>query len=401
MYIFNWFAVLSLGTAMLYFSLGMVVLLRGAKSLANWIFTFSAITMTIWGIGEGMGRAAVDPQLALFWFRYVVAIGSSFYGAFLVHFWLVLSGRKSKASVMAMAASFYVASTVLLVFRIWHPEWFIRGVAREYWGYSAEGTRWYIGYMGYIFTCSATVVIVAFRDARRAIESLKRQYQNIGIAILATIVVAFVTQILRPVIHLEIPEMTVASSLIFIGYMAYIVSRYGILTITGKMISEDIITTMEDMVIAVDKNFNISYINFSILRHLGYEEGELMYKPLNKILVGDFSDNTSESFIKNLPMSNREAVCMTKSGGRLAVSANASLLRGGLDDYIGFVFVLRDMSKLGELVRDLQQKTAELEESKIKLEKTVLELERFNGLVVDRELAMVELKKKLSRYETA
>jgi PAS domain S-box-containing protein len=385
MYLFNVFSLLSLLVAELYLILGILVLFRGFRNLANWLFFLTAMTMSIWGLGEGMLRAAVISETALIWGRYIAPLGSAFYGAFLVHFWLVFSGRKNKRSVGIMAMIFYFASFIFLLGRLFYSGWFIKGVIYHYWGYSVDGTSLYVVYMGYLLMCILTVICLSFRDAGRVVGSLKKQYKNIGFSITVTMMVALISQVLRPIIHLEIPEFTVASSIFFVSMVAYIVGKYGILTITGKVVAQNIVETMDDMVLAVDTLHNITYTNYSVINNLGFGEAELIGKPISSVVEGDL--------FKKIPVVNFESICVGKNGNKLKVLINASLLYGGPGEVVGYVLVLRDVSRMGELV-------SELEKSKTELERNVNELERFKKLVVDRELVMVEMKRKLEKYES-
>ena len=49
----------------------------------------------------------------------------------------------------------------------------------------------------------------------------------------------------------------------------------------------------------------------------------------------------------------------------------------------------------------MQERTAELEQSNAKLSETVNELEQFHDMVVDRELKMIELEKRIIELEAA
>ena len=75
----------------------------------------------------------------------------------------------------------------------------------------------------------------------------------------------------------------------------------------------------------------------------------------------------------------------------IPTSLNASALRDP-DGVIGAIGVLRDMRAYEEVVRDLEQSKTELQEK-------ILDLEKFEEVVVGRELKMIALEKELESLE--
>src|SRR5262249_30885470 len=76
------------------------------------------------------------------------------------------------------------------------------------------------------------------------------------------------------------------------------------------------------------------------------------------------------------------------SGEIIPTTLNASALRDPDGKVIGAIGILRDMRAYELVVRDLQQSKAELQEK-------ILDLEKFEEVVVGRELKMIALEKEL------
>ena len=76
------------------------------------------------------------------------------------------------------------------------------------------------------------------------------------------------------------------------------------------------------------------------------------------------------------------------SGEIIPTSLNASALRDSDGKVIGAIGILRDMRAYERVVRDLQESKAELQEK-------ILDLEKFEEVVVGRELKMIALEKEL------
>jgi hypothetical protein len=76
------------------------------------------------------------------------------------------------------------------------------------------------------------------------------------------------------------------------------------------------------------------------------------------------------------------------SGEVIPTTLNASALRDVEGKVIGAIGILRDMRAYEEVVRDLQESKAELQEK-------ILDLEKFEEVVVGRELKMIALEKEI------
>jgi hypothetical protein len=135
MYNFNFFSVLSLLIAQIYFDLGIYILAKNFKGLANKLFFLTALTMAIWGLGEGMERASVNATDAMFWAQYIVGFGSAFHSSLLLHFWLVFSGQTLKLKKRWFVYSIYLPGTIFFIVRTFFPSLILKGVKSEYWGF--------------------------------------------------------------------------------------------------------------------------------------------------------------------------------------------------------------------------------------------------------------------------
>ncbi len=80
------------------------------------------------------------------------------------------------------------------------------------------------------------------------------------------------------------------------------------------------------------------------------------------------------------------------TGEVIPTSLNASALRDPDGSVIGAIGVLRDMREYEAVMRDLEQSKTELQEK-------ILDLEKFEEVVVGRELKMIALEKELESLQ--
>lgn len=400
MYSFGIFSFLSLAIAELYFTLGVIILFKNYKNAANKLFFLMALTMAVWGLAEGMMRAAQNYGTAFFWAKYVLGFGATLHFAFLLHFWLAFSGQITTFKKRLPIAVIYIPSIIFLALRLF-TNTLLKGVVQQYWGFTIEGTQLYLLYMLYIAICTGLTVFLALKSSFALSGSAKKQARNIAFGVLFALVAGIFTQISRPIVHMQLPEMTVISTLIFIVIVAEAVSKEKMLTITAKVAAENILATMEDFIIVVNDQMKIVLINDSLLRNLGYSSPDLLEEPLSKILISEISSSSFDMSLPKFPLLDLQAELQEKTGEKIPVYINATVLKDEFLAPSGFVFVLRDWRKTNDLITNLQNKSNDLEQSEQSLEANNRELRHVNEMMVDRELKMIELKKKIQELEAA
>ncbi|MFA5360260.1 MAG: histidine kinase N-terminal 7TM domain-containing protein, partial [Patescibacteria group bacterium] len=376
MYSFNIFSIISIFGSSLYLLLGIFSLFKNPKRSENRLFFLMSFTFFIWGLGEGMGRASNDYQTAYFWAVYVMGFGATINPPVLLHFWTAFSenleGKKSKSKLPILI--FYIPSIIFTAIYLFYPKIFIEEIVRFYWGYSVIGSPLYIFYMFYVFVYISMAAFLIFRTAFKTSGNIKKQAQYIGGALFFSLFVGAITQISRPIFNFPIPEFSVATSIVFACAVTYAINKYGLMTISTRLVAENIISTIEDYVIAIDKEMKIVFINNSALRDLEYKKEELINRPISTILLTSISKFSYNQALKRFPLQNYPAEIVSKNDDKISVSANISILKEG-SGIIGFAFVLRDMRQTEELIKGLKQKTEELEVAKKELEQRNEEFE--------------------------
>ena len=370
--------------------------------------------MSMWGLGEGMHRAANSIETAYPWAVYIVGIGSSLHTIALFHFLLHFSGNLNKTKHKFLTLFIIYAPFIFFTLvRFINPGWMISELVHQYWGYTTVGTGLYKIFQYFIVGYTLCIAIMAFIKSYTSEKDIKRQYLYIAIGVFIPVLVGSITQVFRPFFTAPVPELTVISAVSFISIIAYAVKKYGLLAIDIKIVAENIINHVNEFIIAVDPGLNIVFVNSPVSSISEFTETELVKQPIQKIVSDKLFSSSFDEITKQLPLDNYKIDLILKNGGQNSLLANISSIKDGKNN-IGFVLVMRNMQNIEELIKHLEEKNIELEKTKklieannIELENTKklfeqknIELEKTNSFMVGREVKMTELKRENEKLKS-
>src|SRR5213592_427695 len=156
-----------------------------------------------------------------------------------------------------------------------------------------------------------------------------------------------------------------------------------------------IIKNAPDPVFVSDLEGKILSANDAVYELLGFRTDEVLEQSLSRFIspeeTREFTAALREvierGVIRNTRLNPRSA-----SGEVIPTSLNASALRDSDGKVIGAIGILRDMRAYEVVVQDLEQSKTELQEK-------ILDLEKFEEVVVGRELKMIALEKELESMQ--
>src|SRR5881409_1428092 len=155
--------------------------------------------------------------------------------------------------------------------------------------------------------------------------------------------------------------------------------------------SDSLIKNAPDPVFVSDLEGKILQANDAVYELLGFRPDEVLEQSLSRFIS---PEETREFLAALREVIERGATRNARLNPRSAsnevipTTLNASALRDTDGRVIGAIGILRDMRAYEKVVRDLQQSKAELQEK-------ILDLEKFEEVVVGRELKMIALEKEL------
>jgi PAS domain S-box-containing protein len=159
----------------------------------------------------------------------------------------------------------------------------------------------------------------------------------------------------------------------------------------ARAYAESLIKNAPDPVFVSDLEGKILEANDAVSELLGFRRDEVVEQSLSRFISEDetreftaaLREVVERGVTRNAQLNPRAA-----TGEVIPTSLNASALRDPDGAVIGAIGVLRDMREYEEVVRDLERSKTELQEK-------ILDLEKFEEVVVGRELKMIALEKEL------
>jgi PAS domain S-box-containing protein len=163
----------------------------------------------------------------------------------------------------------------------------------------------------------------------------------------------------------------------------------------ARAYAESLIKNAPDPVFVSDLEGKILQANDAVSELLGFRPDELLEQSLSRFIspeeLREFTAALREVVERGV---TRNALLHPRSarGEVIPTTLNASALRDPHGKVIGAIGILRDMRAYEKVVRDLQDSKAELQEK-------ILDLEKFEEVVVGRELKMIALEKEVEKLQ--
>src|SRR5438876_341218 len=163
----------------------------------------------------------------------------------------------------------------------------------------------------------------------------------------------------------------------------------------ARAYAESLIENAPDPVFVSDLEGKILQANEAVSQLLGFRKDEVVEQSLSRFIspeeTREFTAAVREvverGVTRNARLNPRSA-----SGEVIPTTLNASALRDSDGKVIGAIGILRDMRAYEEVVQDLEQSKTELQEK-------ILDLEKFEEVVVGRELKMIALEKEIESLQ--
>jgi signal transduction histidine kinase len=318
------------------------ILIRGPEDTRNRLAATLIAGAGFWAFCEVLWNTSSDPARVL-WLVRASSLGWVWIGPLTVHLFLGLTGAAAPRARRALPLLYSISGLFLLV--AWYTPWVHLSVVHASWGWA------YTLGPAYPFFYVFTIANVAFalwiaRDSYRGRTSPGERDQAIwvGLGLIATLMVASVTDGLLPYLDVQVPRLGTASFALLAGTIFWGFFRYGYSLLAPGDFAREILETLPDGVAMLRVDGSIRSANEALARLLECSPAQLTGLVITSHL--DPPEAGQEP-------SDRQCELRTFGGRRTPVSVATTVLRDRRGSPLGRVLVVRDLAEVTSLRHSL------------------------------------------------
>ena len=351
---------------LIYSYLAVFILVENYKSSLNRICSIFLTCLGLWSFGYiFMNIPQISPDTARLFMNISAIFRTSHPSFFLI---LALIFSKNEGILNLKKRNSYIIIFLILgilIYKQWDKTTF------SWFGAHLESVWPYLYYLYYLsFMGQGLYLILDFME--KTIEpNKKRQAKIISISAIITILIVSMINIVLPEWKIYfVPDITDIVMLVWAIGLVYAIAKYGFLIITPDIAVGNIIATMTDSLILLDKNENIVAVNKAAVNMLEYEEGELEGM-LFSVLIAEqgFKNILSDKISKGENIENYEVLFRTKSKKNISVFFSNSLLKDKENNLVSIICIARNIEELKES-----------EKEKIQLQAQLLQIQKMDAI---------------------
>jgi diguanylate cyclase (GGDEF)-like protein/PAS domain S-box-containing protein len=357
----NLFALTVFLSFLISLGLGVHVLFLDRNAALNRVFFALNMSFAIWSFGVVFFIASPDAAGCLAW-DLVASLGYYSFASFVLHFFLVFTGKTGFLSKWWSYIILYAPAVVLIAAKI-TADPFINGYTLTSNGWVTDirtESLWFQASVAqYILYCliGFALCLRKWHTAQTARE--RKQARIILLAGLSAFVVGSASYFMSFLWNIDMPDITVVGLILWSVGILYGIQRYRIMVISPKTAAENILQTILDSVILVDTQGTILHANSGTERLTGLSEDELSGADLDWLFPEDSKIGMDQllDLLEQGPVNNLEAEFLNGSDERVPVMVSASECKNKDDEVLGYVIVSKDVTKLRDMEMRLKHLT--------------------------------------------
>ncbi|MFW6120394.1 MAG: histidine kinase N-terminal 7TM domain-containing protein [Petrotogales bacterium] len=384
----NIFAFFSLMSAWFSFFLGSFVLFQNRKSMVNRLFFLYCFSLTWYSFIEFGMRQSTSLNEANVWASLNFIL--PFLATFLLHFVIVFTENskwfENKLTYILIYGPAFIFSFLFPLTDLMNT-----GLIQVDWGWMfvAEKPMGIIIFLIWGLFLAFSSLYLSLQYCLKTTGNKKKSTTYVIGGLASFILIGILTEIVLPFFITGLPGLTGASFLFAGMFFAYAIWRHGSFALSPTKAADNIIFTMAESLLLLNKEKNIVFVNPATLDLLEYEKKELKGKKIDILAADKKSMNLFlDSTIKENVIKNYELDFRAKNGNNIPMLISGSLIKNETDKIEGVVCIATDVTKLRKTESKLKAIYKELEEK-------VDALEKFKELTVGRETRMIEMKKEI------
>lgn len=370
--------------------LSVFILLKGQKTLISRVCSALLACFSLWSLGMIITRNPLTPPKLNILAYNISSCGWVSFASFI--FWLALIFTQKQRILKAKKLLYPLLfiPPLLFIYKQLSGSLLVDYIKKPYgWTYSWSTSIWpYLFYFYYV-SFVITALFLIFNFGRKTKEPVyRKQSMIIFWSTLVSLVGGSLTNVVLPELRIyALPPLANVTVLIFGMGVVYAIVKYQFLVITPAAAAENIISTMLESLILLNREGTIIDINDAAAHLLAYHKEELKGKPLSIVLPGYLQKPLLDKIIKGETLKGYDIIFITKHLDNIAVSFSASPLKDSLGNTIGTICVAMDITdrkRIEEALREGEKKY-----------RTIFELSPEGIIVLDTQGKIIDLNSRL------
>jgi len=280
-------------------------------------------------------------------FDYVGSIGWCSFASIALWYSLIFTEKK-KILKAKLSYLFLFSFPLFFVYKQWTGFLIIDRIKGPYGWSRIIWSDWMYLYYAYYLSFMGIVLYLLLNFVKRAKESFKKKHAQIFFitAVIALILGTFTDVVLPRMNIYTMPPLANIVTLIWAIGIAYAIVKYRFMVITPVAAAENIISTMADSLILLDREGNIASVNKATLDLSGYKKDELEEKSVDIFFTDkDFKSTLLDKAMKGEFIRNYEMGFKTKTKDVIPTFFSSSTMMDEAGGIIGIVCIIKDITQ--------------------------------------------------------
>lgn len=339
-------------TGLLVALFGVFVLLRERASTVSIAFCGMTSSAALWLLSYVGIFCAKKPELALVWSR-IENLGVVFIPLSVFLFMLTVTGKTQRFRWVLLPA---MMLTGAFAFSVLFTNGFVAGVRRFFWGFYPQYgwlPAWFLVFFASLLGISWLLLYMAYRtsSSRDQAHQMRDFLKALGVGYLGSVdYLAAFGWAVYPFGYLP--------ALVFLLIVGRTLWRYRLTEITPAFAAGQILKTMLDGLIVIDREGIIRLINPTACQLLDRSEQSLIGKPLWSVHGSFFTKERLETFLRARVIRGYTVWYESPMGQTLFLELAASSIPDSQGEPSAVVFVVRDLThqrRAEETLRHVQE----------------------------------------------
>ena len=351
--------------------IGFLVYYQSSKKLEHKLFLTLCLVNSWMALSEFLFIQSAEPSFTLFWAKTNIVPGLAVSVG--LHLVFVITGIEiiKKKWVLAIV---YIPN-IVSYFHIVFTGGAVIQIVKGSWGneivYNVQSPFLNLVNLWILLFGLLSFIIPLIYYFKTGDVKKKKQLLYISIGFFLPTVLGTATYLIKPLTGIDIPRVSSFFTMMLEIFLGYAVWKFGLLDLNPATAARNIIETMTDLLLIIDRDRRIVSFNNAVSKLTRYEQGEIIDNNINKLFSGkvlhdlfdrlgaDAIDKTGNGPVDRYIVRQVEDALISKNDEKIPVNISVSILHEKDGSRAGYVLVARDITS---------QKKAEIENQKLIVE---------------------------------